>query len=322
MSNSSFYNSKDLAFDQNLLGIWSYLKGNYRFKTDLIESTYYEIQYITETDSPRLHRIQLIYENKILLEFILEKTNSIQKNSLEFSIYKEAEFDFLKFCILFKYLYQYLNLRTQYLNYEYLILRTDRYDSYALKKYLGFKKIASSSNKKDLLLFDLTEGLQTIWDQFYGSRLEYNLHHFILPIESGGYAPSNIKLHQTLKKPQTLFQHTHKRTIDTSTPLTATLKDGYKNMMAIVKDLSENGIGLRFLPDNIHQIKKDNIYTVWLHNEDLHIKWIQLSVQVLWVNETEYGCHILDKTNHWNNFLTKMNLQENQRLTFIKPDHL
>lgn len=317
MSYSKIQNSEDLSFDQSVVGLWSYLKGSYKFKTDLIESTFYEIQFLTDSDSLLLKKIQLICQDQLILEFIIEQKSILQQNSLECSITKYSQFEFLHFCILFKYFYQYL---TQQTAYDYLLLRSDRYDSYAFKKYLGFKKTNSPYEKDDLLLFDLQHGLQTIWDEFYGSRLEYNLHHFLLPIESGGYAPSNIKLRKTLKDRETrkVYQRTEKKIIDTTAPLMANLKIGYQNVTALVKDLSEKGIGLSFSSDDINQIKKDNTYTIWVHDEDLHIKWSQLSVQVLWIKETECGCHILDKTIHWRRFVSEMSLRENQRLTFLK----
>ena len=317
MSYNKPHNSEDLSFDQSLVGIWSYLKGNYKFKTDLVESTFYEVQFVTDSDSHLLSKIQLFRQDNLLIEFVIEQKNILNKNSLEFSISKFSQFEFLHFCILFKYFYQYL---TQQLSYDYLLLRSDRYDSYAFKKYLGFKKIKSPYEKSDLLLFDLQHGLQIIWDEFYGSPLEYNLHHFLLPIESGGYAPSNIKLRKTHEniEIERSYQRTEKRIVDTTEPLAANLKIGYQNITALVKDLSEKGIRLSFSSDDINHIKKDNTYTIWIHDEELNIKWSQLSVQVLWLKETECGCHILDKTIHWRRFVNEMSLRENQRLTFLK----
>ncbi len=304
-----------LFLDQVLFGVASKIVGRYHFTTEKIGLGKFEVTFKNKNDeSNTLLQVNLLKNKELVLSLdILETVNN---RTLSFAISEENEFNFLYFCIIFKFFYQYIKQNT---NYEKLILRTTRYKSYVFKKHFGFSVMGFYKNNF-YLHFSTNESLQNIWEEYYGTNLEENLHNFVLPVDAGGFVPGNIKL----QKPNEVsvfsdFKKTE-RLLCRKEELLAEIKIGYDLYPISIRDLSKGGISFATVksPDrpSAAHVQLNHIYSVWINDDKLNISWTNLTVQILWKNENNYGCRILENTAAWQNFISSMKVSDHQRLTF------
>lgn len=306
-----------LFIDQNIVGIAARLIGLYHFTTEKIGLEHYEVNFENKPDkSQQLKKVSLLKNKELVMS--LEILENINQKTLSFQVSSEKEFNFIYFCIIFKFFYQYIK---QYTNIESLILCTTRYKSYFYKKLFGFSTMGYQKNTF-FLHFNTNESLQNIWDEYYGTSLEENLYNFVLPVDAGGYVPGNIKLQKPNQKVAANdFTQTERRLCSNEQPM-AEIKIGYDLYAISIRDLSKTGVAFTSVQSierpEPPQIQMNHIYSVWICDDQLNINWTNLTVQILWKKDNTFGCRILENSAAWQTFITSMKMKDYQRLTFIE----
>ncbi len=304
-----------LYLDQKIVGFFSRLVGLYNFTTEKIGLAQFEVKFITKPDdSCALIAVNLFKNKTDVLALKIDSATSFK--TLKFEVSTDYKFNYIYFCILFKFFYQYIKQNT---NYENLIIKTTRYQSYMFTKLFGFSVTEHQKNTY-FLHFNTNESLQNIWEEFYGTNLEENLYNFLLPVDAGGYVPGNVKLQKSndiigLND----YQKTEKRVCENEQPF-AEIKIGYNLYHIAIRDLSESGMAFETYTTEenpeLPQIQVNHIYSLWVNNHQLKINWTNLSVQILWQKDQTFGCKILEKNTAWNQFIHSMQIKNHQRLTF------
>jgi len=305
-----------LFLDQQLHGFFFRLLGFYTFSTSKIGKSQFEVNFVNSDDTGnQLKKVNLLKDKDLVMSF--EISEAMNYKSLCFKVSDEHEFNFHYFCIAFKFFYQYIKQNT---NYEHLVLSTSRYRSYIFKRLFGFTMIGWDADNF-YLDFNTKDGLQNIWEEYYGTGLEENLYNFMLPVEAGGFVPSNIKY----KKPNsaatalTDFRKTEKRYFRGEQP-SAEIKVGYDQHTVTVLNMSESGIAIMVHANienpNYPDVQMNHNYSLWVNCPDLNINWINLSVQVVWQRDNIFGCRIREASPAWRQFIMLMNIKHYQRLTF------
>lgn len=304
----------DLSLQQNLIGFTQRILGHHKFKTNYLKNNNYEVHLISDQNYFNIQKIQLHVNKKIELEFVVINSMPNWDKSIALKLHSFEKFSFINFCILFKMFYQYLQEHTEL---KQIFIQCEQSQSYILKTLLGFKFINETDSQQDLLCFDMQESMQNIWDEFYGTNLNENLHHFILPTKFGGYVAPNVRLvHPNKNSKPDNIQTTEKLTCPIEIELNAQFKFEYKSNIIKVKDISTTGLAL-LLPEELsQQIKTNQCYTIWLINPHLNLPWTELCVEVLWKSNTACGCFILDKTYSWQKAIQALEIKNNQRMTF------
>lgn len=308
-----------LFLDQQIYGFFSKLFGRYSFNTSKIGGAQFEVTIVNSDDvSNKLKKVHLFKDRTLVMSFNISE--ALNYKSLCFQISEEHEFNFHYFCITFKFFYQYIKEHT---NYEHLILLTSRYRSYIFKRFFGFTMIGWDKDSF-YLDFNTKEGLETIWEEYYGTGLEENLYNFMLPVEAGGFVPSNIKL----KKPNstatalTDFRKTEKRYFRGEQPM-AQIKVGYEQQSVTVLNMSETGLAIMThsnFENPAPELQLNHIYSLWVNCPDLKMNWTTLSVQIVWQRDNIFGCRIRESSPSWRQFIMMMNIKHYQRLTFTDRD--
>ena len=306
-----------LFIDQTIVGFAARLIGLYHFTTEKIGLEQYEVNFENKPGkSQELSKISLFKNRELVLS--LDTLETLDPKTLGFQVSEEKEFNFIYFCITFKFFYQYIKQNT---NYEKLVLSTTRYKSYLFQKMFGFSVIGHN-RETFFLSFDTNESIQNIWDEYYGTNLEENLYNFVLPVDAGGYVPGNIKL-QKPNETQALsdFIQTERRVCSTEQPI-AEIKIGYDLYAISIRDLSKMGMSftthLSVERPDPPQIQINHIYSVWICDDQLNINWTNLTVQILWSKDNTFGCRILENTAGWKTFIASMKMKDYQRLTFTE----
>jgi len=305
-----------LCLDQQIYGFFSRLFGRYSFSTDKIGKSQFEVNFVNSDDTGnQLNKVNLFKDKVLVMSF--EVSEALNYKSLCFKVNDEHEFNFHYFCIGFKFFYQYIKQNT---NYEHLVLCTSRYRSYIFKRLFGFVMIGWDKDNF-YLDFNTKEGLQNIWEEYYGTGLEENLYNFMLPVEAGGFVPSNIKF----KKPNTAataltdFRKTEKKYFRSEQP-SAQIKVGYDQHIVTVLNMSESGLAVMVHANSENpsypDLQMNHIYSVWVNCPELNINWTSLSVQVVWQRDNIFGCRIREASPAWRQFIMLMNIKHYQRLTF------
>lgn len=305
-----------LFLDQQIYGFFSRLFGRYSFSTDKIGKSQFEVNFVNSDDTGNQLKKVNIFKDKVLV-MSFEISEALNYKSLCFKVDEAHEFNFHYFCIGFKFFYQYIKQNT---NYEHLVLCTSRYYSYIFKRLFGFAMIGWDKDNF-YLDFNTKEGLQNIWEEYYGTGLEENLYNFMLPVEAGGFMPSNIKF----KKPNTAataltdFRKTEKKYLRSEQP-SAQIKVGYDQHIVTVLNMSESGLAIMVHANsenpNYPDLQMNHIYSVWVNCPELNINWTSLSVQVVWQRDNIFGCRIREASPAWRQFIMMMNIKHYQRLTF------
>lgn len=305
-----------LFLDQQIFGLCARLVGFYTFNTSKISGPQYEVSFTNqENSSNTLQSVNLFKDKKLVMKFNVSETLNFK--ALSFEVSDEHEFNFHYFCITFKFFFQYIK---QYTNYENLVISTSRYRSYIFRKIFGFKMIGWDQNRF-YLDFNTKDGLQNIWEEFYGTGLEENLYNFMLPVEAGGFVPGNIKM----KKPNSVatalmdFRKTEKRYYRGEQP-TAQIKVGYEQHTVTVLNMSESGLAIMLHPQignaDATELQLNNVYSIWINSPELNLSWVNLSVQIVWQRDNTFGCRIRENSPAWRQFIIMMNIKNYQRLTF------
>lgn len=309
-----------LFLDQQIHGFFSRLVGRYTFNTSKIGKSQFEVSFVTSEDTGnQLKKVNLYKDKNIVMSFDISE--AMNYKSLCFKVNEDQEFNFHFFCITFKFFYQYIIQNT---NYEHLVLSTSRYKSYIYKRLLGFKMIGWDS-KYFYLDFNTKEGLQNIWEEYYGTGLEENLYNFMLPVEAGGFVPSNIKF----KKPNTAataltdFRKTEKRFFRGEQP-SAQIKVGYEQHTVTVLNMSESGLAIMVHAShenpNYPDLQMNHNYSLWVNSPELNINWTNLNIQIVWQRDNIFGCRIREASPAWRQFIMLMNIKHYQRLTFTDKE--
>ena len=309
-----------LFLDQQLFGFFCKTLGLYNFTTSKIGLAQYEVNFVNKDDvSNALVKVNLLKNKELVMSFDVSET--LNYKTLSFELAPESKFNFLYLCITFKFFYQYVKQNT---NYEKLVLRTTRYQSYIFKRLFGFAMIGWDKDHF-YLEFKTKESLQNIWDEYYGTSLDENLYNFVLPVDAGGYVPGNIKL----KKPNTAatgitdFKKTEKRFYHSEMPR-GEIKIGYDLHTISIRDLSETGISFIAQATEDGQappeMQMQHIYSVWITDNQLNMNWTNLSVQIVWQKDNVYGCRIRENSPAWKQFIRMMDIKHYQRLTFIQKN--
>ncbi len=304
-----------LFLDQHLHGVFSRLIGRYQFSTEKIGLSKYTVSFLNKEDTNLLNKVNLIKDGEIVMSFDVRET--LNYKTLSFEVSDKIPFNFMYFCMTFKFFYQHIKQNTKF---ESLVLRTTRYKSYMFKKLFGFSMIGWDKNHF-YLQFSTKDGLQNIWDEYYGTSLDENLYNFILPADAGGFVPGNIKL----KKPNTAvtavsdFRKTEKKYHGGKKPR-AEIKIGYGLHTVSIRDLSEYGISFVTQLSDEHpeppQIQLHHIYNIWVTDSQLNMNWTSLTVQIVWQKDNVFGCRIRENAPAWKNFIRMMDIKHYERLTF------
>lgn len=309
-----------LFLDQQIVGFFARMLGQYSFSTEKIGKSHFEVNFVNKSETTNiLSKVNLFKDKQLVMS--LDISEGLNYKTLHFQVSDAQEFNFHYFCICFKFFYQYVKQNT---SYEHLLLSTYRYRSYLFKRLLGFNMVGWD---KDYfyLDFSIQDGLQNIWEEFYGTGLEENLYNFMLPVEAGGFVPGNIKF----KKPNTAataltdFKKTERMYIRGEQP-SAQIKVGYDQHTITVLDLSEGGISLMIHANEENpespSLQMNHIYSIWVNSPQLNMNWTSLSVQVVWQKDNVYGCRIRENSPAWRQFIMMMNIKHYQRLTFTDRD--